>query len=105
MSASLQKAIRSALATVKDPELGLDLVSLGLVYGIRIDDGTALVQMSLTTPACPLAPTIVEHVRSAVSGVEGVQDVKVDLTFDPPWTPARMSEEARSILGLPPSKQ
>ncbi len=95
-----EKAVRKALRTVKDPELHLDLVVLGLVYDIEIDDANVQVRISLTTPMCPAAPQIVEDARAAVAAVEGVENAEVQLTFDPPWTPERISPLIRSSLGL-----
>lgn len=95
-----EKAVRKALRTVKDPELHLDLVVLGLVYDIEIEDANVQVRISLTTPMCPAAPQIVEDARAAVAGVEGVENAEVQLTFDPPWTPERISPLIRSSLGL-----
>jgi metal-sulfur cluster biosynthetic enzyme len=95
-----EKAVRNALKTVKDPELNLDLVVLGLVYDIEIEDADVRVRMSLTTPMCPAAPQIVEDARAAVAGIEGVENAEVQLTFDPPWTPERISPLIRSSLGL-----
>ena len=95
-----EKAVRKALRTVKDPELHLDLVVLGLVYDIEIEDASVQVRISLTTPMCPVAPQIVEDARAAVAAVEGVEDADVQLTFDPPWTPERISPLIRSSLGL-----
>jgi len=88
------------LRTVKDPELHLDLVVLGLVYDIEIEDANVQVRISLTTPMCPAAPQIVEDARAAVASVEGVENAEVQLTFDPPWTPERISPLIRSSLGL-----
>ncbi len=95
-----EKTVRKALRTVKDPELHLDLVVLGLVYDIEIEDADVRVRMSLTTPMCPAAPQIVEDARAAVAGIEGVENAEVQLTFDPPWTPERISPLIRSSLGL-----
>lgn len=95
-----EKTIRKALRTVKDPELHLDLVVLGLVYDIDIEDSSVQVRISLTTPMCPAAPQIVEDARAAVASVEGVENAEVQLTFDPPWTPERISPLIRSSLGL-----
>lgn len=95
-----EKEIRNALRNVKDPELGLDVVVLGLVYDVQIDDGTVHVTMSLTSPMCPVAGQIVEQARGLVECVEGVEHAEVELTFDPPWTPERMSPLIRSSLGL-----
>ena len=95
-----EKAVRKALRTVKDPELHLDLVVLGLVYDIEIEEANVQVRISLTTPMCPAAPQIVEDARAAVAAVEGVENAEVQLTFDPPWTPERISPLIRSSLGL-----
>ena len=95
-----EKDVRSALKTVKDPELNLDLVVLGLIYDIEVDEGDVHVVMSLTSPMCPVAEQIVLDAKSAVSEVEGVESCEVDLTFDPPWTPDRIAPLIRSSLGL-----
>lgn len=95
-----EKQIREALRQVKDPELGYDLVVLGLVYDIEIEDDDVDVTISLTSPMCPVAPQIVEEATQAVRGVEGVGRADVQLTFDPPWTPERMNPVIRSSLGL-----
>lgn len=95
-----QKAVRDALKSVKDPELNLNLVVLGLVYDIEVEDSAAKVTISLTTPMCPAAGQILEEAREAVAGVEGVEDAQVELTFDPPWTPERISPLIRSSLGI-----
>jgi metal-sulfur cluster biosynthetic enzyme len=95
-----EKDIRNALKTVKDPELNLDLVVLGLVYDIEVDEANVKVTMSLTSPMCPVAGQIVEDARTAVLTVEGVEEADVQLTFDPPWTPERISPLIRSSLGL-----
>jgi metal-sulfur cluster biosynthetic enzyme len=92
--------VRKALRQVKDPELHLDLVVLGLIYDIRIDGATVHVTMSLTSPACPVAGQIVENAREAVESVEGVKQADVELTFSPPWTPERIPPMVRSALGL-----
>ena len=95
-----EKDVRNALKTVKDPELGLDLVVLGLIYDIRVEENNAHVLISLTSPLCPVAGQIVEDAKQAVLGVEGIADAEVELTFDPPWTPERISPLIRSSLGL-----
>ncbi len=92
--------VKKALRKVKDPELNLDLVVLGLIYGIRIDGARVEVTMSLTSPACPVAGKIVSDAREAVEGVEGVESAEVELTFSPPWTPDRIPPMIRSALGL-----
>lgn len=92
--------IRKALRTVKDPELNLDLVVLGLIYDVEIDGNDVNVTMSLTSPACPVAGEIVNQAREAVEKVEGVERADVELTFSPPWTPDRIPPMIRSALGL-----
>jgi len=94
------KAVRKALRRVKDPELNLDLVVLGLIYDIEIDGSHVHVKMSLTSPGCPVAGQIVEQAREAVAGVEGVESAEVELTFDPLWTPERIDPIIRASLGL-----
>ena len=95
-----EKDVRNALKGVKDPELGLDLVVLGLVYDIEVKDADVKVTISLTSPMCPVAGQIVEDARQAVLDVEGVETADVELTFEPPWTPERISPLIRSSLGL-----
>jgi metal-sulfur cluster biosynthetic enzyme len=96
-----EKDVRNALKTVKDPELHLDLVVLGLVYDIDVaEDGAVHIVISLTSPGCPVAGQILEDARTAALGVEGVEKVEVELTFDPPWTPERISPLIRSSLGI-----
>lgn len=95
-----EKAVRDALKAVKDPELNLNLVVLGLVYDIEVEESATKVTISLTTPMCPAAGQILEEAREAVAGVDGVEDAQVELTFDPPWTPERISPLIRSSLGI-----
>jgi metal-sulfur cluster biosynthetic enzyme len=95
-----EKMVRDALKTVKDPELHLDLVTLGLVYDIQIDGTRAKAIITLTTPMCPVAGEIVDQARLAIAKVDGVEKAEVELTFDPPWTPERISPLIRSSLGL-----
>ncbi len=95
-----EKDVRAALKGVKDPELDLDLVVLGLIYEIEINDSAVKATMSLTSPLCPVAGQIVENVKVAIEEVEGVESAEVELTFDPPWTPDRIAPLIRSSLGL-----
>lgn len=95
-----EAAVRKALRTVKDPEMKLDLVVLGLIYDIRIDGGRVEVTMSLTSPACPVAGEILNQAREAVEGVEGVESAEVELTFSPPWTAERIPPTIRAALGM-----
>ncbi len=95
-----EKSVMDALKTVKDPELNLNLVVLGLVYDVDIQGTHVHTRMSLTSPMCPVAEQIVHMAEEAVLGVDGVETAKVQLTFDPPWTPERISPLIRSSLGL-----
>ncbi|MDQ6437141.1 SUF system Fe-S cluster assembly protein [Mesorhizobium sp. LHD-90] len=92
--------IVSALKTVYDPEIPADIYELGLVYKIDIeDDRSVKIDMTLTAPGCPVAGEMPGWVQDAVSAVEGVSGVDVNMVFDPPWTPDRMSEEAQVAVG------
>jgi FeS assembly SUF system protein len=92
--------IVSALKTVYDPEIPADIYELGLIYKIDIeDDRTVKIDMMLTAPGCPVAGEMPGWVQNAVGAVEGVSGVEVNMTFDPPWTPDRMSEEAQVAVG------
>ncbi|ATN34572.1 SUF system Fe-S cluster assembly protein [Rhizobium sp. ACO-34A] len=98
--ARLSDDIVSALKTVYDPEIPADIFELGLVYKIDIDDDRVVkIVMTLTAPGCPVAGEMPGWVQNAVSAVEGVSGVEVEMTFDPPWTPDRMSEEAQVAVG------
>jgi metal-sulfur cluster biosynthetic enzyme len=89
-----------AIRVVEDPELGMDIVDLGLLYEVEVEDSKAKVTYSLTSMGCPAGPLIAQDIDSAVRQVEGIQDVELELTFDPPWTPDRMSDDAKFILGF-----
>ena len=98
---SLQPAIVEALRTVYDPEIPVNIYDLGLIYGFEVDENYFVdVAMTLTAPGCPVAETFPGIVENAVKSVPGVSDAHVELTFDPPWTMANMSEEAKLELGL-----
>jgi len=98
-----REEIVEALRSVEDPEAGMSIVDLGLVYAIEEGERGVRVEMTLTSPSCPMGPMIVDEVVAAVRGVlPGTPDVRVDLVWDPPWTPERMSEEARSRFGWSP---
>ncbi len=92
--------IITALKSVYDPEIPVDIYELGLIYKVDLDDDRLLtVDMTLTAPGCPVAGEMPLWVEGAVRGVDGVEDVKVEMVFDPPWTPERMSDEAKLELG------
>ena len=98
--ARLSDDIISALKTVYDPEIPADIYELGLIYKIDIeDDRMVKIQMTLTAPGCPVAGEMPGWVENAVNTVEGISGVDVSMTFDPPWTPDRMSEEAQVAVG------
>jgi FeS assembly SUF system protein len=98
--ARLTDDIVAALKTVYDPEIPADIYELGLIYKIDIDDDRNVdIDMTLTAPGCPVAGEMPGWVENAVGTVEGIQVVKVELVFDPPWTPERMSEEAQVAVG------
>ncbi|MER8546690.1 SUF system Fe-S cluster assembly protein [Mesorhizobium sp. M1169] len=98
--ARLTDDIVSALKTVYDPEIPADIYELGLVYKIDIeDDRSVKIDMTLTAPGCPVAGEMPGWVENAVGAVEGVSGVEVNMTFDPPWSPDRMSEEAQVAVG------
>jgi len=95
-----EQDIRDALRGVIDPELGINIVDLGLVYGVEIDDDGVRVLMTMTTPACPLGSYLRDLAMSAIaSRVPGAHDVEVSLVWEPPWHPGMMSAEARLQLG------
>ena len=99
-----EDTIRDALRNVVDPEAGLNVVDLGLVYGIAVSAERVGVRMTMTTPACPLGDLIVESARNAIHGaVPQIADIRIELVWDPPWNPDMMSEFARSQFGWPGS--
>ncbi len=93
--------VLNALKNVVDFELGLDVVSLGLVYEVEVDDqNNVKVLMTMTSPMCPLAGLILSDAEEAIKKIEGVGNVEVELTFDPPWSPERMSPELKAKFGI-----
>jgi FeS assembly SUF system protein len=93
--------IVAALKTVYDPEIPADIYELGLIYKIEIEDDRSVgVEMTLTTPNCPSAQELPEMVENAVASVPGVREAKVNIVWDPPWDPSRMSDEARLVLNM-----
>jgi len=95
-----QQEVVEALREVEDPELGMDIVELGLFYDAEIDGANVKVTYSLTSMGCPAGAMIQEDIDRVVRELEGVEDVDSELTFEPPWTPDRMSEDAKFILGF-----
>lgn len=92
--------VRLALRRVRDPELNLNVVDLGLVYAVRIDGGKVEVDVSLTSPGCPSGPEILKDVEDMVKATEGVQEAVINLVWSPPWTPERIEPRVRAYLGF-----
>lgn len=95
-----QEQIVAALKTVLDPELNVNIVDLGLIYTIQNRENEVDVEMTLTTPACPAGPEILRNAVAAIEAVDGVDKANVRLVMSPPWSPDRMTEEARDELGM-----
>ncbi len=96
-----EEDVYEALEEVIDPELGLDFVSLGLVYDVEIEaDQQVYVTFTLTTPACPIGPQVSEQMKEFVGDIDGVNGVHPKMIFDPPWSPEMMSEDAKFALGF-----
>jgi metal-sulfur cluster biosynthetic enzyme len=91
--------VEEALANVIDPELGLDFVELGLVYGIEVEGAEVNIEFTLTSPGCPIGPQVSDQMKEFVGELDGVEQVNPHMTFTPPWTPDRMSEDAKFALG------
>jgi metal-sulfur cluster biosynthetic enzyme len=89
-----------ALRQVEDPELGMDIVDLGLLYDVEVLGPRVKVTHSLTSMGCPVGPMIQEDIHRVTSEIDGVEAVEVELTWDPPWSPERMSDDAKFILGI-----
>ena len=98
-ASSLKERVLEVLKNVHDPELGVNIVDLGLVYGVEIEDGTVHVTYTLTTMGCPIGPLIEAEMKQFLSGVEGIDEVNAEMVLRPPWTPEMMSEEAKAALG------
>ena len=95
-----KEQVVDALRAVEDPELGMDIVELGLLYDVEVDGPKVKVIHTLTSMGCPVGPMIQENVDQVVRAMPDVSDVEVELTWDPPWTPEKMSEDAKFILGF-----
>lgn len=96
-----EEEVLDALREVIDPELGLDFVELGLIYGIEIDDaGAVRITYTLTTPGCPIGPQVAGQIAEFVGEIDGVTAVDSELTFTPPWSPERMTDDAKFALGF-----
>ena len=95
-----KEEVFEALKQVEDPELGMDIVELGLLYDVEVNGPRIKVIHSLTSMGCPAGPMIQEDIVNVASAVEGVEEVEIELTWEPPWTPDRMSDDAKFILGF-----
>ena len=98
---TIEKRIIEALKTIYDPEIPVDIYNLGLIYQIEVEqDSKVRILMTLTSPNCPVAESLPEEVMERLKGIEGISEVEVNLTFDPPWSKDNLTEEARLELGL-----
>ena len=95
-----KEEVVEVLRGVEDPELGMDIVDLGLMYDVEVEGSNVKVVHSLTSMGCPAGPMIQEGIHAAVAALPGVENVEVELTWDPPWTPEKMSDDAKFILGF-----
>jgi metal-sulfur cluster biosynthetic enzyme len=94
-----EEDVMDALSNVIDPELGLDFVELGLIYGVEVDQGHVKVTFTLTTPGCPIGPQVNEQIEEFVGELDAVNSVESEMVFVPPWSPEMMSEDAKFALG------
>ncbi|MBI2208467.1 metal-sulfur cluster assembly factor [Candidatus Woesearchaeota archaeon] len=92
-----KEEVIEALKKVNDPEIGIDVYTLELIYDVKVEDGRVEILMTLTTPMCPYGPMLIEEIRARVRELKGVKEVDVEVTFDPPWQP---SEQLRATLGV-----
>ncbi len=92
--------VKNALKQVIDPELNLDIITLSLVYDVKVDEDKVIIDMTLTTPMCPYGPQLIEDVKQTTGKLDGVKNVIVNLVWDPPWGPDVLSEEAKMALGI-----
>ena len=93
-----EEAIYAVLKSIFDPEIPVNIVDLGLIYGVMIEGDQVEILMTLTVPGCPMGAYIAREVEEKIKGIEGVKGVKVDITFDPPWSVDRMTEEGKNVL-------
>jgi len=95
-----REEVLEVLRQVEDPELGMDIVDLGLVYDVEIDEGEVRVIMTLTSPGCPAGPMITNDVYRVLRALDGVKDVNIDIVWEPYWTPERIDPKIRALMGL-----
>ena len=92
--------VQEALRDVYDPEIPVNVLDLGLIYDIQVDEGQVYVQMTLTAPGCGMGPYIAQNAEWRIAEVEGVEDVEVEMVFDPPWNPDMITEDGKKLLGI-----
>ena len=95
-----KEEVVDALRVVEDPELGMDIVELGLLYDVEVEDSKVKATYSLTSIGCPVGPMIEQQIKETIEDMEGVSEAETELTWDPPWSPERMSDDAKFILGF-----
>jgi metal-sulfur cluster biosynthetic enzyme len=95
-----REEVIDALRVVEDPELGMDIVELGLLYDVEVEGPKVHVTYSLTSMGCPVGPMIEQQMLEVVGGLEGVENAEAELTWEPPWSPEKMSDDAKFILGF-----
>ena len=95
-----EDVVQGALRAVKDPEVGINIIDLGLVYDVEIAEGKVDVKMTLTSPGCPVGPQIMGDADQAIRALEGVKDVRIELVWEPYWTPERIDPKVRAYLGF-----
>ena len=95
-----QENVIGALKNVYDPEIPVNVVDLGLIYEVQINEGNVYVQMTLTAPGCGMGPQIAQQAEWAVADLDGIEDVQVEMVFDPPWSPDLITEDGKKLLGL-----
>ena len=95
-----QENVIGALKNVYDPEIPVNVVDLGLIYEVQINEGNVYVQMTLTAPGCGMGPMIAQQAEWAVADLDGIEDVQVEMVFDPPWSPDLITEDGKKLLGL-----
>ncbi len=96
----IEAEILESLKDVIDPELGINIVDLGLIYSVRVEGDTVHIEYTLTTMGCPIGPLIEAQMQQTLQGIEGVDNLEAEMVFSPPWTPEKMSEEAKAALGV-----
>jgi len=95
-----QDTVYTALKQIHDPEVGINIVDMGLIYSLELEDGKVGVYMTLTSPGCPAGPQILGQVETKIRELDGVEDVDINVVWSPPWTPEMLSDEAKDELGI-----